>query len=276
MDLANLLGVELSRCIEALQETGCNVDRAASWLLDHEDASAAPSVARGTDPSEWSIQRLRDRLAFAGIDSSSCVEKADLVALVRANGLHSQAEAFSTATSVAPRGPDSGNAVAQRDGTENVEGCKVSSDTTPPPPTEGTVDDCPICQESICLADAAMRCFGDGHDKRHYFHASCLAQWIRKCSAASARPTCPMCRGPIQVNSRRLGEFLSQKGGDLDEQDNEVLRNLCRPPNQRRPTPAASSSSRLGTRYADEWEEPEWEVALATLAAAGALIGFGA
>lgn len=76
------------------------------------------------------------------------------------------------------------------------------------PPME--LGECPICCEALLLAAAAMRCAGRG-GMRHYFHAHCLASWVRECQRTSVEPTCPQCRGPVQVRAKRLHAFLQEK-----------------------------------------------------------------
>mmetsp|Transcript_110534 Transcript_110534/g.323387 ORF Transcript_110534/g.323387 Transcript_110534/m.323387 type:complete len:278 (-) Transcript_110534:147-980(-) len=83
--------------------------------------------------------------------------------------------------------------------------------------------ECAICTEDLSLADAAMRCQGNG-GKRHYFHAHCLTAWVRQCRSTGLVPTCPECRGPVQVRPRRLEEFLQEKGRKLDAEDQEAMR----------------------------------------------------
>mmetsp|Transcript_10217 Transcript_10217/g.20484 ORF Transcript_10217/g.20484 Transcript_10217/m.20484 type:complete len:283 (+) Transcript_10217:89-937(+) len=85
------------------------------------------------------------------------------------------------------------------------------------------IGECAICTEDLLLADAAMRCAGEG-GKRHYFHAHCLTAWVRQCRGDGQVPTCPECRGPVQVRPRRLEEFLQQKGSKLDAEDQEAMR----------------------------------------------------
>lgn len=84
------------------------------------------------------------------------------------------------------------------------------------------IDECSICTESLLLADAAMRCAGHG-GRRHYFHAHCLSAWVQECQRTGNGPTCPECRGPVQVRPRRLEEFLSEKGGKLDAEQREAF-----------------------------------------------------
>merc|ERR1712216_397119 len=85
--------------------------------------------------------------------------------------------------------------------------------------------ECTICTEELLLADAAMRCNGDG-GKRHYFHAHCLTSWIRQCRSNNNEVTCPECRGPVQVRPQRLEEFLREKGERLRAEDQEALRSV--------------------------------------------------
>jgi len=96
-------------------------------------------------------------------------------------------------------------------------------------------DDCVICQEPLQLSDAAMRCAGHG-GAHHYCHAACLAEWIGRCQREERQPECPTCRGPLQLNRRRLRHFLEGGTGDdsadcqgprrLTQEDEEVLRRL--------------------------------------------------
>jgi len=82
---------------------------------------------------------------------------------------------------------------------------------------------CAICTEDMEPANAAMRCSGQ-HGKRHYYHAHCLSQWIQQCRRDNQAPTCPECRGELQVRARRLQEFLSENSRKLSREDMEALR----------------------------------------------------
>lgn len=84
------------------------------------------------------------------------------------------------------------------------------------------LDCCPICTEDMNPNDAAMRCNGAA-GRRHYFHVQCLTQWIQQCRRDGHAPTCPTCRGALQVQQKRLHDFLSGKGQKLDESDREVI-----------------------------------------------------
>ena len=70
------------------------------------------------------------------------------------------------------------------------------------------VYECPVCFDPIQTSNAAMRCTGEG-GQCHYFHAHCLAQWIQTMRHSGTSPTCPCCRGAVEIHTRRLEEFLS-------------------------------------------------------------------
>lgn len=82
---------------------------------------------------------------------------------------------------------------------------------------------CAICTEDLEPANAAMRCTGQ-HGKRHYYHAHCLSQWIQQCRRDKQPPSCPECRGELQVRARRLRDFLAENSSKLDRDDVEALR----------------------------------------------------
>jgi len=85
--------------------------------------------------------------------------------------------------------------------------------------------ECPICFEDIASGDAAMRCSGAG-GIHHYFHATCLQQWIRQCRDGQA-PTCPVCRGTVQFNGQRLETFLhSPNASNLGDDERSFLQNI--------------------------------------------------
>ena len=52
-----------------------------------------------------------------------------------------------------------------------------------------------------------MRCRGAG-GQCHYFHAGCLGQWVTACRSNGGEPSCPRCRGAVEVHQGRLQEFL--------------------------------------------------------------------
>ncbi|CAK0848149.1 unnamed protein product [Prorocentrum cordatum] len=69
--------------------------------------------------------------------------------------------------------------------------------------------DCAICCERLRPNDAAMRCAGRG-GACHYGHAACLARWVEQCRSQGQQPSCPTCRGALQMNRRNLRDFLRQ------------------------------------------------------------------
>mmetsp|Transcript_146316 Transcript_146316/g.469377 ORF Transcript_146316/g.469377 Transcript_146316/m.469377 type:complete len:290 (-) Transcript_146316:55-924(-) len=131
---------------------------------------------------------------------------------------------------------------------------------------ESMLDECAICMEKLRLSDAAMRCAGSG-GTHHYCHAKCLAQWAQRCRDEDRTPECPSCRGPLQLNRRRLRNFLNQgpDGGGpkaMREQDADVLRHML-------------DQSGSGHGDDDEWAAINWEdvagFAIVAVAAVGVL-----
>merc|ERR1712232_1512755 len=67
---------------------------------------------------------------------------------------------------------------------------------------------------------------GDG-GVHHYFHATCLQQWIRSCRGGR-EATCPICRGRVQFNGQRLGDFLqSPAAATLDSEERTFLESIA-------------------------------------------------
>lgn len=86
--------------------------------------------------------------------------------------------------------------------------------------------DCPICYEAISLQDAALSCTGAG-GMHHYFHKECLGNWIRVCRQNHSGPTCPVCRGAVHVNVKRLSAYLeSPQAAAMPVSERGVLENL--------------------------------------------------
>ena len=77
------------------------------------------------------------------------------------------------------------------------------------------VYECPVCMEGIAPSGAAMRCTGQAGGRCHYFHAHCLQQWVRTQRGRAAAPSCPICRGEVEIHAQRLEQFLagSSSGG---------------------------------------------------------------
>ena len=83
-------------------------------------------------------------------------------------------------------------------------------------PADEDVAECAICCDELRLTSAAMRCAG-GAGRAHYFHAACLSDWATQCRSNGTAPSCPECRGPVQIRRQKLFEFLresEQAGGD--------------------------------------------------------------
>lgn len=74
------------------------------------------------------------------------------------------------------------------------------------------VYECPVCMEGIAPSGAAMRCTGQAGGRCHYFHAHCLQQWVRTQRGRAAAPSCPICRGEVEIHAQRLEQFLAGGG----------------------------------------------------------------
>ena len=83
-------------------------------------------------------------------------------------------------------------------------------------PADEDCAECAICCDELRLTSAAMRCAG-GAGRAHFFHACCLSEWASQCRSQGTAPSCPECRGPVQVRRQKLQEFLREveaAGGD--------------------------------------------------------------
>merc|ERR1712032_695657 len=67
--------------------------------------------------------------------------------------------------------------------------------------------ECPICLAGVSAQDSAMRCAGKS-GVHHYFHASCLEEWVHHCRRERRCPRCPLCLGALQSHRGRLRELL--------------------------------------------------------------------
>ena len=103
------------------------------------------------------------------------------------------------------------NPFADGDGAGGADGggrCEGKGDDGDAAGAEGAeAYECPVCFDDIAEDDAAMRCAGAG-GRAHYFHAHCLSQWAEQCRGQWSDATCPVCRGGVEVHSRRLAQFL--------------------------------------------------------------------
>eukprot|EP00930_Biecheleria_cincta_P070703 TRINITY_DN58312_c0_g1_i1.p1 TRINITY_DN58312_c0_g1~~TRINITY_DN58312_c0_g1_i1.p1 ORF type:complete len:436 (+),score=70.95 TRINITY_DN58312_c0_g1_i1:81-1388(+) len=113
-------------------------------------------------------------------------------------------------------------------------------------PAPENAPDCPICFEPISAGEAAMRCTG-GAGVQHCFHRCCLSAWIKTSISTKSPPTCPVCRGAVQVNVAQLESYLASGEADhLLGPDRNVLENLL-----------ARAKATLGTSSTqDGWAEP--------------------
>ena len=124
------------------------------WKAGHKDVCRAPvpSDAAGTqptggtaalaaDPKAWSVKELKAVLAEAGVDSGRCVEKADLVQLVRNHGLeHESARDMA----VSPIGSDATSPAANR-----LKAAQFLSEIDPDPSKRSSTSDRPLLEHGL-------------------------------------------------------------------------------------------------------------------------------
>lgn len=106
------------------------------------------------------------------------------------------------------------------------------------------VDECAICCDELSLTSAAMRCAGSA-GRAHYFHAGCLSEWAARCRSQGTAPSCPECRGAVQVRRQKLQAFLDeveQAGGDTQPGLHELAQ-------------AAQAQDTVGGGDDDGWED---------------------
>lgn len=73
-----------------------------------------------------------------------------------------------------------------------------------------------------------MHCMGEA-GVRHHFHGRCLAAWVAECLRGARPPSCPNCRGPVEVHTERLAsqlgagvpvrEFLTQHMAHVEHEE---------------------------------------------------------
>lgn len=134
----------------------------------------------------------------------------------------------------------------------------VDTRVAPKNPHAGNLGVCAICTEPLNPADAAMRCAGRGG--HHYGHAACLAQWVETCQSRNQEPTCPECRGPLQLRRRQIQEFLNEAP---DQCTRPERRRVMRDVLERVPD-------------GDDWQEIDWcQVAGFAALVAGGMLAVG-
>uniref|UniRef100_A0A7S1WRR9 UBA domain-containing protein n=1 Tax=Alexandrium catenella TaxID=2925 RepID=A0A7S1WRR9_ALECA len=157
----------------------------------------------------------------------------------------------------------------------------VPADSTQPAHADAAEDvdvdvgDCAICCEPLRASDAAMRCAG-GAGSHHYGHAACLAQWVQQCRRDGVAPSCPTCRGPLQLHRRNLREFLQQGhrgAGSSDgpsrgrcrasQEDSELLHSML------------DQNGRTEDGDEDPWSDINFEQVAGCILAAGAVVAIG-
>jgi len=226
--LAEACGVDPAVAHAALEHNGGDADAALTQLLGGQFHGAAGGCLGGVGgAADADFQQL---LAM-GYDAASSQR-----ALSSAGSLEGALDLLFDS--------DGGGGGAPALAAASTGSSRPQAKAAPAAPAGPLVDDCAICQEPLRLSDAAMRCAGSG-GVHHYCHAACLAQWVNQCRRQEQEPECPTCRGPLQMNRRRLRNFLENSGrsstsagGDcqgprrrpgarLAQEDEEVLRRLA-------------------------------------------------
>eukprot|EP00039_Didymoeca_costata_P028701 m.21992 g.21992 ORF g.21992 m.21992 type:complete len:241 (-) comp7308_c0_seq1:84-806(-) len=122
---------------------------------------------------------------------------------------------------------------------------------------------CPICLEDLPPGSEAMRCAGEG-GVRHYFHAHCLKDWASSCRQRGIAPSCPVCRGPVQIHAPRLQSYLqSDQAQQMNDEDRGFLHNLFN---------SVQSSLGVGQEWSDPVTAENFFAGLGWVASAG--LGF--
>mmetsp|Transcript_39026 Transcript_39026/g.84298 ORF Transcript_39026/g.84298 Transcript_39026/m.84298 type:complete len:445 (+) Transcript_39026:233-1567(+) len=109
-------------------------------------------------------------------------------------------------------------------------------------------ENCPICQEAMSANGGAVaRCAGTG-GVCHHFHAECLGLWVSSRRAENDTPTCPVCRGDLEINGRRLHWHIRSR--------------LMRRPSHRRTRRVRLVLQQMArqVRDADAWSRINWGI----------------
>lgn len=200
-------------------------DGFASAPASAPPAAAVAAGARGRAPEDMADSSMASEDSFSSARSTSARDS-DIVGALQQMGF-SEADARRAAAGCGSV-PEALDKLYSGEVSTSNAPAAVPAPTAPSTaggagdPTPDEVAECSICCEELSLAAAAMRCAGTG-GMPHYFHAHCLTAWVRQCRTASQNPTCPECRGPVQVRPRRLEEFLQRKGGSLDAEDRQAF-----------------------------------------------------
>lgn len=253
--LAETLNLSREACHVALASNDGDINAAAASLLAMETEECATS----NGAADTSLRTLLE-MGFPEAEAQQALLRAQGNVEEAALELLSAKDPMSAPVAAGARGSTRSSA---------VETGRVTQGTTLPADME--VGDCAICCESLNPSDAAMRCTGEG-GTHHYAHAKCLAEWVQRCRANSATPTCPTCRGPLQMNRRNLRDFLQQRGSAsaatsqarrrVSAEDSELLHGMLR----QREEHAGND---------DEWEKIEWDEILGLVAFAAGAIALG-
>jgi len=248
--LAETLNLSREACHVALENNDGDINAAAASLL----------ATMPEEPVDPSLRKLLD-MGFQKAEAQQALLCTQGNVEEAANGLLSAKDTVSA--------PDAGGTHGSTRTSAAATGRSSQSTTLP---ADMELGDCAICCESLSPSDAAMRCTGQG-GSYHYGHAKCLAEWVQRCRTNSTTPTCPTCRGPLQMNRRRLQDFMQQRDSAsaatpsrgrrrMSAEDSELLGSMLR-----------QQGGRGGND--DEWETIKVEDILMGVAVVGAAVAVG-
>eukprot|EP00931_Biecheleriopsis_adriatica_P003581 TRINITY_DN105381_c0_g1_i1.p1 TRINITY_DN105381_c0_g1~~TRINITY_DN105381_c0_g1_i1.p1 ORF type:complete len:1062 (-),score=195.90 TRINITY_DN105381_c0_g1_i1:13-3198(-) len=100
---------------------------------------------------------------------------------------------------------------------EQIEPERVQEAAAGPLPagSQGHAEECSICNEVVSEGAEAMHCLGSG-GMRHRFHGRCLTRWVESCRNRATLPSCPNCRGPVEIHTARLASQIGAAGSGAD------------------------------------------------------------
>mmetsp|Transcript_45850 Transcript_45850/g.132780 ORF Transcript_45850/g.132780 Transcript_45850/m.132780 type:complete len:278 (+) Transcript_45850:35-868(+) len=244
--LSEALGVDLETSCAALQSNGGDADAAAASILAAGQQVGPPPIS---EPPTSALGTLLE-MGYPQAEAED--------ALVTARGDLELALAH-LLSGADTQPPNMDGQPSHAEGAAGMAGMEVDT------------GDCAICCEPLLLTDAAMRCAGRA-GCHHYGHAACLAKWVESCRRDGAAPSCPTCRGPLQLHRRRLREFLQQSERGMDSRG--VGRGQCQV-SQEHSELLHSMLQQESRAEDDSWSDIDFEQIAGFVLAAGALVAFG-
>lgn len=246
--LAEALGIDVRTSCAALERHGGDADAAAAELLSGRGGIGSGGTApAGSGPLEQLLEMGYEPAAAQG-------------ALAAANGHLEVALGYLLDAPGAAAPPPVG-------------GVSAAAASARGPVPAADVGDCAICCEKLQPSDAAMRCAGHG-GSHHYCHAACLAQWVQRCRTDDVQPSCPTCRGPLQLHRRNLRDFL--QGPQIPQSTDRSTHGYRAPISQEDARVLQSmleQADRDGRNECDDWHEIEFDkIVVGAILATGVVV----